>query len=877
MVEPTMPPASPITPASPIVPTIPFVKDINAAVMKDPKCIMRKAVNEIEAYFTKHQDLYEITWPTDDSDMCRAFVDVDGMMASDTTEVDFDAMNDAVHYLLTNADFGTPFSLMTASRFKNVDWKKKTTKNKLSYRITFTHKCGTKEAVTWWTREVIAPQIKTVLDGTIRFFIKGVDTCPSEEADEDYMDWDNSVYRSHGKMRVWNSSKPNEERYNVLVKGDVVDTLLNYIPEGCEVIELPKPKKAVVKVEAKASTAKAPVTTPEEPVVAGGLTAEKQQIVTIMNLLPVKVRDDYNEWLSVGMTCFNEELPLAVWDDWSKASSKYSAGACDKKWASFKKGNFTQSYIWSLLKRDEPALFKEHNSKRSDFQKLVMNPTHFGVAEYFYNTCPYDYLYDAVSGWFGVTPSNIWEHTAKIAPPTLRNKIVSVLKMERIHLEVSIGKQKMAVQTSTMSDEEKKIEMERLDNVTKKCLDFRGKIENDAFQKGILGFLAGLYAEQSMMLLISKNAKPSDGVITVFDTNPQIYAFTDCLYDFTIKEFRAIKPTDYITITCGYPMPKPNAAVRREIMAMLEGIWEDAEPRDFILTLLASCLNGVRNMEAFTILTGRGGNGKGVLWELVMKTFGGYYYDLPKDCLTKSVDSATAATPLIANLRGMRCVGSSEPEANELLQEGKVKLMTGGDLLTARINFGNPFTFKPQFGLFIQCNTIPEWNKQTKGAVRRVNVLPFPFSFVAEPKLSYERPGDPRVKNVLCKSDEWRNEFFHILLDYYPMADGKSLDAIPKPRIVAERTAEYMEENNSVGSWWRENYEIAEGEFLSSRQVLDHYKTDTNKRITDKEMKSALAFNDIDIVKISRGPLKGKMGIVNYRRVSEPDDTVLIT
>ena len=852
---------------------IPFTDSIFALVDKDPKCIAWLPIEEVETRFTQNRGCYEITWAKSDDELCRAYVDVDGQMLPDTSESDFDTMSDAVEFVLAAIDFGTPFSLMKAPGFRNTDWKDKTVKNKLSFRITFTHKCGTKENVKTWTRDVIAPKIKEALKGVIPFYIKGVDKLPAEGT-VDFLDWDNSVYRSHGKMRVWNSSKPNEHRYNVLVKGEFIDTLINYIPEGCETIVAKQVKAKVASAPvASAPVASAPVPRAQAAAPADSeeepLTPEKKQIVDIMGQLDVSVADDYTSWLSVGMACFNEDIPLSAWRTWSMKSAKFNhkRDECAEKWATFKKGNLSQSYIWALLKKSNPPAFKTLASERTDFEKLIVSPTHYSVAEYFYNTRPSDYLYDAVSGWFGVLPSNIWEHTRKAVPATIRTIIVRVFNAERIQLEVATVKKKMAVQAdSSLSEKEKKDKLERLDKVTERCLKFKNQFECDTFLKGTINFLAGFYAEQSQLLMAAKGAKVSEGILSVFDTNPNVFAFTDCLYDFKLKEFRPVKQTDYLTITCGYARPEANPEVRALIMETLLGIWEDVAMRDYFLTVLSSCICGVRNMEVFNILTGRGGNGKGLCWDLVQATFGGYYYELPKTCLTKPVDSSTSATPYIAALRGMRCVGTSEPEAEEKLQEGTIKLLTGGDLLTGRMLYGEPTTFKPQFGLYIQCNNIPVFNQVTKGGVRRNRVNLFPFSFVAEPKLSYERKGNPYIKNVLCRSAEWRDEFFNILLDYYALAEGKSIDGIPTPPAVSSRTNEYIEDNNRVGTWWASKYEIVEGACVSSREALADFVRDTGVKMGDREFKAALAFNDIDIKKMnSQGPMKGKMGIMNYK------------
>jgi P4 family phage/plasmid primase-like protien len=854
----------------PSTPTIP-VADINAAISLDPSSIKHIPIESIESVLRKGTGFCELVWLDSEEANVRAYLDIDGKVADDTDQADFEAMDTAIQFVLGELDLGTPFSLMTASRFNYNGKDSKgniNKKHKLSYRMTFTNKCGSKEAVKVWSQTVIAPKLKEALATTIDFYIKGICSKPAD-ADQ-YLDWDSSVYR-RGKIRCWNATKPNENRPNILIKGSPMDTLLTFIPEGCEVIEAPAPKPQPVRIQMPVSADPLVVAHPSDATEVA-LNPEKSLIVRVVQALPASVITDYNDWLSVGMGCFNEDIPLDVWNNWTVASggNTYKTGdkrRCEAKWRTFKKGNITQAYLWSLLKREDPIKFKELQAERKDFIRLVESPTHYSVAEYFYNIRPHDYLFDSKGGWLGVLPSNVWESTDKQTPPsTMKNKITRSLNAERIQLEGVLIKKKR--QAEEAQDD---AQMKLLDGIQKKCLEFRDKIENASFQSGVTSFLSSFYGEQSQFLMTQKNITPGEGVISVFDTNPDIFAFSDCLYDFKTKDFRPIHPTDYITITCGYAKPKRNEAVRAKIMETLTGIWEDTEPRDYLLTLLAACLNGTRNAEVFAMLTGKGGNGKGLIWEMVMRTFGGYYYTLKKETLTARNDSATSATAEVAKMRGMRLVCSSEPEATEKLQEGIIKLFTGGDPITARMLYGQPTTFKPQFGLFVQSNNIPLFNQITKGGVRRNRVIPFPFNFVAEPKLSYERVGDPHIKNVLCRSDEWRDAFFHILLDYYPLAAGKAIDAIYTPPIVQARTDEYLEDNNKVGVWFKENYEVCEGEIVLSNTLLEDFKDDTKERFTASQLKQGLAFNDIDIVKISKGINKGRMGVVNYKRKEQTE------
>src|SRR5262249_26247081 len=58
-----------------------------------------------------------------------------------------------------------------------------------------------------------------------------------------------------------------------------------------------------------------------------------------LGYLPESWRDDYDQWLRVGMALSElREAGLAIWKEWSRPSSKYSVGMCDAKWATITPG-----------------------------------------------------------------------------------------------------------------------------------------------------------------------------------------------------------------------------------------------------------------------------------------------------------------------------------------------------------------------------------------------------------------------------------------------------------------------------------------------------------------------------------------------------------
>jgi hypothetical protein len=63
--------------------------------------------------------------------------------------------------------------------------------------------------------------------------------------------------------------------------------------------------------------------------------------------------DDYDDWVAVGMALHsvNDSL-LTEWDNWSRRSSKYTPGDCEKKWKSFKRSGVAIGTLGRMAKED---------------------------------------------------------------------------------------------------------------------------------------------------------------------------------------------------------------------------------------------------------------------------------------------------------------------------------------------------------------------------------------------------------------------------------------------------------------------------------------------------------------------------------------------
>jgi P4 family phage/plasmid primase-like protien len=808
----------------------------------------------------KNKNGYEITFSNHTNWFSRVGIDIDGEFFGN--ETDFNDTHDAIVDCFNNMDLGVPHAVMNASKYQG---KSKDGKilNVLSYRITITNKYGTTDEVRHYVSRTIVPKIKLCMKE------KGIDIpilLDEKEPNTSYLNVDLSIYSKNRRMRcvnVWKEGEPSPRPFE-RNKGKTSDNLLTFIPEGCQRLEpapVSKPSIPIINIPVKVIDEEKPTETKTDKV-----------IVKILDALSLHRWNNYKDFIDIGMALYNEGQPLSLWEHYAKQGVKNKEGDCAKHWKNFRQGSLTRSTLFHMLKKDNPSVFAELLAERSDIHNLLRNPTHADVAKFFFNCLPNDYLYDDTTGWWEVNSNNQWSNISKGSPLTLRPALIKVFEKLLIEFRLVLTKQQLV-----KVDEDDKAGEEAIATLIKTCIKFETAIKTTGFQTSVMEQLRGYYAEQTRNILADKGI---ENIALLMDTNGYLFAFTDCLYDLKERKYREVLPTDFISINCGYKAPTTsNPEVRNAIIKNLISIWEDKEMFDYVMKVIANCVCGVRYVEGFFILTGRGGNGKGVLWELVQRAFGGYYCALSNKVLTKPIDNPQSASPEIAHLRGKRMAGTTEPEHNEKLLEGTIKQMTGGDVLNGRLLFKDIIKFKPSFGLFIQCNDIPLFNNLSGGGVRRNVVIDFPFQFVDKPTQPHHRIGDTAVKNIYAKTDEWRNEFIQYLFEVFPSIDGLSLDAIPTPQKIKDRTQKYTDENNAPFTWFKDNYRYTgnNDDVLVVNNLVSQYKLE-DKTITAKEFSSVLKRNGVDAEKNQRrikdrdgNDMKGKVVIFGW--IEDIDDT----
>jgi phage/plasmid-associated DNA primase len=247
-----------------------------------------------------------------------------------------------------------------------------------------------------------------------------------------------------------------------------------------------------------------------------------------------------------------------------------------------------------------------------------------------------------------------------------------------------------------------------------------------------------------------------------------------------------------------------------ELRELIKGIQPNKDVMDYFLHVMSSALTGY-HIQKIVILTGGGGNGKGLLMKLLSATLGNYYYVLPNSVLTKSIDNNGGANQEIALMSGKRLVNTSEPKKGTKLCMDTVKVITGENVLNARGIYSQETRVFMNSLLVLQANDIPPYDETGEAVNRRAIVIPFKTTAVSKKK--YEEKEDKTnytIENTYYDTDEWRNDYklayFHLLLEYMSKFYENETSLLEMTKECQEATDKQFSMSDTIISAIEEEY-----------------------------------------------------------------------
>lgn len=251
------------------------------------------------------------------------------------------------------------------------------------------------------------------------------------------------------------------------------------------------------------------------------------------------------------------------------------------------------------------------------------------------------------------------------------------------------------------------------------------------------------------------------------DKATHLLPFINGVFDLETREFRNALPSEYVSRVINYEFRLIDFSDLEELFRSL--FEEDA--REYAMWKLGNILNG--SNKTFTAMIGSGSNGKTkVVAKSLQSALDSFYLSIDTNLVKadkNKLDSDEKPKPEVLSMKHSMLNMVNELPKGIKLSSSKIKTYTGGNELRVRTLHSDEFhNFQVKGQVFIDTNTLGEFDEVDDPIKNRLEVLPFPYTFVdtskrpVNPNNPYERP---MVKDVLPA--EYGLKCMNLMLYYY--------------------------------------------------------------------------------------------------------------
>lgn len=293
---------------------------------------------------------------------------------------------------------------------------------------------------------------------------------------------------------------------------------------------------------------------------------------------------------------------------------------------------------------------------------------------------------------------------------------------------------------------------------------------------------------------------------STFDSNPWLFCLTNTVIDLRTMEHLHHNPEDFIT-KC-VPIDFDPDAQCPTWLSMLDQIFRtNLDIIPFLQKAFGYSLAGDTREQCFFFLYGDGRNGKSTVTNTLRALLGDDVMSRKVNFATFMDTSSESARAVLALLPGIRAAITTEAPERASIDTALLKDITGGQKISVRRLYHNPFEYRPQFKLWMEANYQPEFFDRSQAIFSRLRPIPFLESFRGkedrelETKLTKELPG---ILNwALTGVTRWLKE---------GLGGSSSVVAAQEEyELMMDPIARFIDE-----ACTRETFEITSGELFAS-------------------------------------------------------------
>lgn len=540
------------------------------------------------------------------------------------------------------------------------------------------------------------------------------------------------------------------------------------------------------------------------------------EIDALINILSPSRADNYDDWLRLGFCLHNinpSDVYLERWKCFSqKCVQKYDENECEKIWHNMSNTGLGIGSLHMWAKQDNAYEYNIVLSRRFQRDIEYCNGTHFGMANLVKNMLKGQHVCVSIPDklWYRFN-GTLWkvDKGGNYARMALSEYVLNqfTLTLNRLKSQQSKDDDMQSDASKTSSIDVLKQKCKHIDNIIL-------KLQNRNYKDLVL-------AEMNTKMV-------NEGFVDLLDTNENIIAFKNGVWELKEGRFRRSCPDDYLTMHVGYDYcADRDDEVYEEVKRYWKMLHPNEDQRVYMVKTFARQLQGDVGQNLFHIhagYQGSAGNGKTTFFEVLQMCLGKYARKFGVEMLTaKQRIDPGKPMPDFQHWKGARILYCTEPNHDDVLNTGILKDLTGGEEIMYRMLYANDIqNFKPQFNISILCNDSPKVDGSDSGVKRRIRKIDYMSQFVTKDQVDesnhyYLRDdtfigrmrNDPRV----------RMEFLRYLLDNYEHDYQFEM-----PAVVKSNSAMYLEENDNVFKFVSEFIVKDATAFFTLKEAKDAFK-----------------------------------------------------
>lgn len=247
-------------------------------------------------------------------------------------------------------------------------------------------------------------------------------------------------------------------------------------------------------------------------------------------------------------------------------------------------------------------------------------------------------------------------------------------------------------------------------------------------------------------------------------------------------------------------------------MVLNDATGRNSELKELMQRAFGYSTTGDTGEEVLFLIHGPAATSKSTIIAAIKATLGDYAATADFETFVKRRDAGGPRND-IARLAGSRLVVSIEVDEGKQLAEGLVKMVTGGDTITARKLYQESFEFKPAFKLWLVANHAPKVDPDDDAMWRRIYVIPMVCQVPKELR-------DPKIKTHLTNPALAGPAILQWLIEGGLMWQR---DGLKIPDVVQQATDKYRASQDSFGDFISDCCILEAGAWVSSEALRKAY------------------------------------------------------